>query len=218
MSDETTQPNLDQLRDEKVVPVARGVLVDMATDLLPNTADESADYSGMVTKVMQRVLDADLNIVQENSYLFQLLLGVTASLNKTVNTMELASIDEQRYMDIGRKMLSILATANIPMGGATMTLEEETAAFAPVKDQLSQLFTTEKLNLMEVQYIMNQIFDSFNAVQNTFMVTVANFAQKAEAKALGLEDYGDLSMKKINDVLTTPTMPPAPLADAEPAV
>lgn len=205
--------NLDVLRDEKVVPVVRGVLIDMATDLLPNTADSGADYSGMVTKVMQRVLDADLNVVTENPYLFQLILGVTAGLNKVVNTMELTPIDEQRYMDIGRKILSILATANIPIGGTAMTPDEEEKAFAPVKEQLSTLFTTEKLNLMEVQYIMNQVFDSFNAVQNTFMVTVANFAQKAEAKALGLEDYGDLSMKKINDVLTTPV--PAKPVDSE---
>lgn len=208
MPDETTQPNLDVLRDEKVVPVARGVLVDMATDLLPNIADEGADYSGMVTKLMTRVLEADLNIVTENPYLLQLVLGVVAGLNKTVNSMELTPIDEQRYMDIGRKILSIVATANIPMGGTTMTPDEETAAFVPVKEQLATLFAAEKLNLMEVQYIMNQVFDSFQAVQNTFMVTVANFSQKAEAKALGLEDFGDLSMKKINDVLTTPVEVP----------
>lgn len=202
------EQNLEVLRDEKVVPVARGVLVDTATDLLPNTADSSADYSGMVTKVMQRVLDADLNVVTENPYLFQLILGVFAGLNKTVNSMELTPIDEQRYMDIGRKMLAIVATANIPIGGTTMTDEEQTAAFVPVKEQLGQLFMNEKLNLMEVKYIMDQIFDSFSAVQNTFMVTVANFSQKAEAKALGLEDFSDLSMKKINDVLTAPIVPP----------
>lgn len=198
-------PDLDQLRDEKVVPVARGVLIDMATDLLPEDGNIGTTYAGMVLKITQRALDADLNVVQENPYLFQLVLGALSTLNKAVHTMELTPIDEIRYMGIGRKVLSILATVDLPMGGKVkMTDEEEMAAFAPAKEQITALFAAEKLNLMEVKYIMDQIFDSFSAVQTTFMTAVASFSQRAEAKALGLEDFGDLSMKKINDVLTTP--------------
>lgn len=195
------EKTLDQLRDEKVIPVVRGMLVDMATDLLPEDANVKVDYNQMVMKIMTRVLEADLNIVGENPYAFQLALGVMSGLNKTVQGCDTTPIDDVRYGAIGRQILSIVATANIPMGGAALTPEEEVAVYAPVKEQLNALFKAQNLSMLEVKYIMDQIFDSFNAVQNAFMNGVAQLTSDATARVMGLEFVDDLGMQKLNEVL-----------------
>lgn len=197
------EKNLEQLRDEKCVPVARGIINDMAISLVPDDANKKVDYNPIVKSMLERTLEADLNIATENTYIFQLILTAFAGLNKTVQECETVPIDDVRYGTIAKKILSILATANISL--LTKTPEQEAIEFAPVKEQLNALFAQEKLSMLEVKYVMDNIFDSLSAVQNSFMLGVTSSAERAEAKLFGIEAMSDLTMKKLDDVLKKPT-------------
>jgi len=196
----------EELRDEKCIPVARGIFVDMATDL--TEASAKGDFTPMMLKVMARALDADLNVTMENSYVFQLLLGVCSGLNATVQACETTPIDDVRYDGIIKKILSIIATSNVPMVAADPKAKPDPVKletdFAGVKEQLNALFKENNLSRIEVNYIMEKLFSSFQAVQNAFMNVVAQYGEKATAKLLGLEFSSDLTMKKLNEVLTSP--------------
>lgn len=203
---EAASPDLEQLRDDKCIPVARGLMVDMATDLVPDNANENVDFTPLLMKTMQRALDADLNIVMDNPYVFQLVLGAMSGLNATVQSCETTPVDDVRYGMIAKKILSILATANVPLVVLDPKVKPDPAKietdFAGVKEQVQALISENNLSRIEVQYIMENIFTGFQSVQNAFMNVVADHAQKASAKLFGLDDYNDLSMKKLDDVLT----------------
>lgn len=211
---ENTQPpeNLEQLRDEKCVPVARGMLIDMATDMVPEDANKEVSYTGVLLKFMQRSLDADLNIVMENPYVMQLILSGLAGLNTVVQTCTMTPTDDARYGTIAKKMLSVLATANVPLVAsdpkARPTAEQMVTDFAPIKDQVQAIITENNLTPLEVTYIMENIFTSFQSTQGAFAGVVASHVQNAEAKLFGLDSYSDLSMKKLDAVLTD-VVPPA---------
>lgn len=195
-------PDLDAARDIKVIPVARAVLNDMALELVPENAAEKIDYNSLLLKMLQRALDADLNLTSDNPYLFQLVLKLMSGLNATVQTCATVPIDDVRYGNIGRKILAILATANLTL--PTTTPEQDLEEFAPVKEQISALFLEEKLTMIEVKYIMDNLFDSFGAVQNLFMMKMSEVSDQAAAKLFGLNDMTDLSMKKVDEVLKKP--------------
>lgn len=203
-------PDLDKLRDEKCIPLARAVLNDMAIMLVPENANEKVDYNPLLKKILERTLEADTNIVMENPYIFQLMLGAMAGLNATVQLCAMSPIDDIRYGAIGKKIMGILATANVPLvamkdpkkGVDPKVIE---ADFAPVKEQIEALFAEEKLNIMEVKYVMDNLFESFSDVQTIFMASVGQSSEKAEAKLFGLQDITDLSMKKLDEVLTAPS-------------
>lgn len=192
--------DLDKVRDEKVVPVAHAVLNDMALLMVPEDASEKVDYNPIVLKILERTLDADFNIATENTYLFQLLLGALSGLNQAVQGCRYVRIDDVRYGKIGKKILSILATADIPLVGATP--EEIVKAFEPVQEQLNVLIVEEKLTLIEVKYIMDNIFSGFDMVNSGFNASVADSSARAEAKLFGIETMPDLTMKQLNQVLT----------------
>lgn len=203
----TQDVDLEKLRDEKCIPVARGIMNDMATDLIPDNANDKVDFTPVLTKVMARSLDADLNIVMDNPYVFQLVLSGMAGLNATVQSCETTPIDDVRYGGIAKKILAILATANVPLvvpadPKAKLDMARIETDFAPVKEQLQALITENNLSNMELQYIMQNIFESFQSIQNGFMNVVADHTQKATAKLFGLEDYNDLTMKSLDKVLT----------------
>ena len=212
MADETVKTE-EQLRDEKCVPVARGVLIDMAAGLM----DANGDFAPMMLKIMQRSLDADLNIVMDNPYVFQLILGTCAGLNATVQACDTMPIDDVRYNMVARKILSILATSNVPMApadpkGKLDTVKIETD-FSAVKEQLNALFKENNLSRIEVNYIMENIFTGFQATQNAFSNVVANYVETATAKVMGLDYASDLTMKKLNDVLVGEVKAPVVVAE-----
>lgn len=196
---ETTIPNLDQLRDEKCIPVAKGVLSDMAETMIPVDASKVVDYNPVLTKVLERSLEADLNIEMENPYIFQLLLGVFASLNKVAQTCVVIPMDDIRFGKIQKKILEIVVSANVRMG--EVSEEEKDADFVPVKEQLDALFAEEKVTISELKYIMDNILESFKDVQMIFAANVEQSTSRAIAKAFKLEDITELSMKKLNNVL-----------------
>ena len=200
MKEETTQSDLEKIRDEKCIPIARDVLKDIATTLLPPDANVKIDYNPVILKILQRNLENDLNIKIETPYIFQLVLGALSGLNRTVQSCSTVLIDDVRYAALGTKVLGFLAESNIRL--TNVTPEEVDADFAPVKEKINTLFAEEKLSMMEVKYIMDNIFEGFKTVQAGFNQSLETSVEKAEAKLLGIEYMSDLTFKKLNDVLT----------------
>lgn len=198
---ETVEPKVDleKLRNEKCIPVAHAVIDDMVENLLP-TEETGKNYMVMVTNVLKKSLEADLNVTTEASYIPQLILGAFTGLNLTVQACDTTPIDEARYAAIGKKILSMVAEAKVRL---TNVKPEDTAAdFAPIKEKINALFTEEKLNIMEVRYIMDNIFDSFKIVDTLFKQSLDSAMQRAEAKVFGIEHMTDLTLKHLDGFLT----------------
>lgn len=198
---EAGEIDLEKEREDRCYPVVRGVLTDMATDLLPQAGAEQ-NYTPLLTKILGRSLEANLNLQMENPFVFQTLLGIVVGLNTTVIECTTAPIDDARYGAIGKKILSIVSTADIRLG--TLTPEETTATFVPVKEQLNELFAAEKLSWMEVKYIMDSILAAIKEVEQRFTVSIDQSLQKAEAKAMGVQDMNDLTMQHLDKFLKAP--------------
>lgn len=197
MSNQET--DLEKLRDEKCIPVAKAILKDLAQDLIPEDANKKIDFTPAVKNILTKTLEADLNISTENSYIFQLILGVFAALNTTVQACDTVLIDDVRYGAISKKILDIVASADIRMGNVMP--EEIVLDFIPVKEQINALFAAEKLSMLEVKYIMDNIFTSFKTVTDMFNHSVQISSEKAEAKMFKVESMSDLTMKRLDEVL-----------------
>lgn len=206
------EPDLEKLRDEKCIPVARGILVDMATDLIPDDANVEVNYLPVIMKMLKRTLDADTNLTIDNPYIFQMIKGVLVALNVTVQQLKPStSIDDVRYGAIAKKILSMVAVADI--GLTPKTPEEVEASFAPIKEQLQALFDSEKMSWMEIKYVMDNIFAAFEDASGLFNRKVEAFLEKAEAKAMGVEFMSDITMSKLDaflkaDLNVTDPLPP----------
>lgn len=200
-----TGPDLDKLRDEKCIPVARMVLNDMAVEGIPMESKTRAAFQPIVMKILQRGLDADLNLTTENPYIFQLLIGIFAPLNATIAECVMAPTDDTRYANIVKKMLSIVATANVPMGLDPASPEIRDAFQGPVKEQLAALIAEEKLTWLETKYILETLLVSLQAVQQIFSQNIEDATERMEAKILGIDSMSDLTMKRLNEALVTPT-------------
>lgn len=198
---EEGEVDLEKAREERCYPVVRGVLTDMATDLLPQGGAEQ-NYTPLLMKILGRSLDANLNLQMENPFVFQTLLGVIVGLNTTVMECTTVPINDARYASIGKRILVIVATANIKLG--TLTPEETTATFAPVKEQLNALFAEEKLSWMEIKYVMDSILAAVKEAEQRFTISIDQSLQKAEAKAMGVQNMSDLTMQHLDKFLKEP--------------
>ncbi len=204
MSDiETKQPaelpEAEKARDEKCIPVARWILNDMALMLLPENGEADFDMSPLLLKMLSRMTEADMNIAMEVSYVPQLILGVLSGLNAAVQECDVVKMDDARYGKIGKKILSIVATADIRMNAVTP--EQTKEDFKPVKQQLNELFAAEKISLVELKYIMDSIFKSFTAANNAVQSSLESSSARAEAKLFGIESMSDLTLKQLDTVL-----------------
>jgi hypothetical protein len=195
--EEQPELDLDALRDEKCFPVARTMFNDLVTDMMPLNPNEKVDYTPVLTKLLAHSVDADLNLVTENPYVFQLMLGMLTGLNKTLQECDTVPVDDVRYATIVNKMLAIVAEANVRIG--SVTPEETTADFAVVKEKLNALFKEENLSRLEIDYIKDSMFAAFQAVQQGFSSAVDSAVVKVEEKLLGIEAMSDLTMKMIID-------------------
>lgn len=190
--------DLEKLRDEKCIPIARQMVKELASDLLP--VDGTAIPAGpLAQKFLKFGLDADLNITTEASYIFQLTLGVLSGLNVTVQGVETVPIDDVRYFDIGRKILGFVTEHDVTIG--SVTPDQTQVDFAPIKEKINALIAEEKLSMLEVKYIMDNIFKNFTLVNNLFSESLEENSRRAEAKLFGIEDMTDLSMSKLDSVL-----------------
>lgn len=197
--------NASKARDEKCMPIAQGVLEDMAEVMMP-LGEETADFNPLLMKTLQRFLDADTNVHMENSYIFQLLLGALSGMGTIIQECAVVPNDDARYGAIGKKMLGILAKSQVKMG--TLTPDELKTSFASVKQEFDVLFAEEKLTWLEIKYVSESIFAAFKIFQQTFAEAVEMSIQQMEAKILGLEYMSDLSMKKLDETLQKPTVSP----------
>lgn len=196
---DTEEVDLDKLRDEKCFPVVQDILQDMAEDLIPEDSNEKVDYSTIVLKMLKHSIDKDLNVVMEVPYLFQIMLTVFSNLNTTVQSLAKEPVDERRYGAIAKEVLKIVADAKVPLG--TRTPEEAVIDFADIKTRLEELFVTEKLNLNDIQYVMNKIFNSFKDAQTMYSRSLEDSVKRAEAKKFGLADFDELTVGKVDEVL-----------------
>ena len=188
----TDEKNLDVLRDEKCVPVAQAILGELSAGLMKE------DLTELILKALAVELAADLNVSQEVAYIPQLILGVLAGYNASIQKIELVN-DDVRYNDIASKILAIIAKANIRM--VSVKPEDVIADFGPALEELKGLFATEKLSRMEVEYIRDNIFNQFTSLNNGIGRSIESATSKVEAKMLGIESLDELSLQKLDSVL-----------------
>lgn len=200
------EPDLEKERDDRVIPVVRGFLVDMAAQMIPEDANKEVNYLPVSLAMLKRALEADLNITTDNAYAFQMIKGVFVGLSATVQQLKPSTeIDDVRFGRIAKQILGIVAAADI--GLTPKTPEEVEASFASIKEQLQALFDAEKLSWMEIKYIMDNIFAAFEDVTNLFNRKVESALESAEAKAMGVEFMSDLTMSKLDTFLKAPVQP-----------
>lgn len=193
------EPDADQLRDEKCIPVARRMFASVAEKMIPADANEVVDYNPVLLDLLSQALDADLNMTTENPYVFQLMLGILSGLNVTVQKAIVLPIDDVRYGRIARQILQVVSDANVTVGDVTP--EQTEADFAPVLVQINELFAAEKLTMMEVKYIMDNMFESFTAVNNGFSASTTQSFKLAEEKLWKVQDMSDVTMGQLDKVM-----------------
>lgn len=193
------EKDADQLRDEKCIPVARKMFESVAAKMIPEDANEVVDYNPVLIDLLTEGLAADLNMTTETPYVFQLMLGILSGLNRTVQKATVTPIDDVRYGKIGRKILQITADANVTLG--SVTVEQTDADFASALEQINALFAEEKLTMMEVKYIMDNIFESFTAVNNGFSASTEQSFKLAEEKLWKVQDMTDVTMGLMDRVM-----------------
>lgn len=198
-------PDLEKIRDERCLPVARLVLNDLAADLIPEEAGEDAgkiDARGLAEKMLTHMFDADLNTTTETPYVPQLVLGMLAGLNACVQEATVYPIDESRLNAIARKIL-----ANMAEQGQTIDLtkkvEENREAYAPITAFLNDVFAAEELTYIEIKYIMDKIFNSFTILNNLVSGSLEDSMKRSEQKLFGVSDMSEITMKKLHEILTT---------------
>lgn len=200
--EQVPEVDLEKVRDEKCFPIAQGVLEDMAELMMP-LSNDSAAFHAPTMKILQRMLDADTNLVSENPYVFQLVLGAVSGMNTALQSCTTVPMDDDRYSEIAKKMLTILAKGKVKLG--TLTPEESVVVFTPIKDELNVLIAEEQLTRLELKYIVDNILASFKLMQGMFSDSIESSTQKMEAKILGLDAMSDLSMAKLNEALLAPS-------------
>lgn len=209
--------DLEKQRDDKCIPVARGVMDALAKLMIPEDASKEVNFNPVVLEILKLELDADLNVTTDQPYIDQLVLGALSGLNRTVQECTFLPLDDIRYGTIQRKILEILVSANVTLGAVTP--EQSVADFVPVKEQINALFAEEKLNVMEVKYVMDNIFEAFGKVGTMVSESIVQSMKKAEAKQWGVEDLTEVTLQQLDKVLTMPAALPAqPAALADQAV
>ena len=101
--------DLEKKRDEICIPLSATILK-IAGGELVNSKDNQKEIA---LKTLALMLDSDLNITSEVSYIPQLLLRNLSGLNAMMQTCEVIQPDQERYGNIANKIVSLLSEANI---------------------------------------------------------------------------------------------------------
>lgn len=200
--------DLEAVRDARVVPVAQGVLEDIASEAAIANIENQSDISGVMSKILIRTLEADLNLTTENTYVFQLVLGAYGALSSVIQNSKMREIDEARFARIGSQVLGILAKANVPMGTKVKS-EDQIAALEALKPELEAVWAAEDLSWLEIKYVLEGVFRGLKTVENNFSVNVEMSLKRMEAKILGVADMSDVTMKKLDETLRAEITPQA---------
>ena len=187
--------NLETVRDEKVFPIVQRLLKEISTDLIGSKDEQK----GLTLKVLSLMLASDLNVSSEVSYVPQLILKVFANINETLQSCTLIETDDARYNSILSKMLTIVSDAGIKFGN--LTPDEVKVDFAPIKEKFNELFLAEKLTKIEMDYMIKNMFESFNVFNNLLSRSIESATEKMECKILGISTMSDLSLKRLDEVL-----------------
>jgi hypothetical protein len=188
-------PNLDTIRDEKCLPIAKTILKEMVTDLMKEEGPKD-----VALKALSLELNNDINIITDVPYIPQLIMTTLAALNATVQTCDFKPLNEDYYITIAEKVLEIVASSDVKMN---LTPDEIPTQFAGVKTQLSSLFVQENLNMFEVKHIMDKILEKFGSFNILLSNSIENSSERAEAKLWKVESMNDVTMKQLNEVLVS---------------
>lgn len=196
--------DLEADRDARVAPVAQGVLEDIATETTIASADNKTDFTGIISKLVNRTLDADLNLTTENPYIFQLVLGTYGALSNVIQSSKMVAIDDLRFSRIGAQILTLLANAKVPMGTKVKT-EDQIAALQAIVPDLEAIWAAENLTWLEIKHILEGVFRSLKALESNFSTNIDAAVKIMECKILGIADMSDLTMKKLDETLRADT-------------
>lgn len=188
-----TEKTLEELRDEKCLPVSQAVLEGMSKGLLE---EDGVTKTAMLT--LELLLKQDMNIETDVSYIPQLILGALSGVNAIVQVCDMVPLDEEKYNNITKKILVILAKEKIKLN---FNPDEVSTVFSGIKDKLSALFMEEKINSLEVKHIMDNILSTFGLFNDLLTSSIEKSIEMATSKLLGLEFSSDLTMKKLDEVL-----------------
>lgn len=187
--------DLEKKRDEICIPLSKTILTEVAKDLV-NSNDNQKE---IVMKTLSLMLDSDLNITTEVSYIPQLLLKNLSGLNAMLQTCDVVQPDDERYGKIATKILVLLSEANIDV--TVTTPEEIVKQYEPLKQKLNELFKEENISKLELDYIKDMIFESFTSFNNTLTSSIEDATKKAQRKAFGIEFDSDMTLKKLDEFL-----------------
>lgn len=192
------EKDLDKERDDRCFPVTRAIMKEMADGLVASDASQ-VKHTDLIMKSVALFLGSDLNVTTDTPYVPQLILGALAGLNKTAHECAIIPIDDERYSVIAGKILTIVSDANVSLGAVTP--DQTVADFSPVKEKLNALFAEEKLTLLELKYILDNIFDAFKDFQEKLGHHIDGSMKRAEEKLFKVELMSDVTMKQLNEVL-----------------
>lgn len=195
-------PDLEAERDTRVLPVAQGVLEDMAGQATAVDVNDRSEFTGVIVKILKRSLAADLNVTMDTSYVFQLVLSAFGAFNKVVQSAKMADPQTERYAKIAHEMMTLLAGANVPMGMSVKS-EDQVAALQSIKPQLEEIFAREALTSLEVTYILEGLMNALKVTEQVYSQNLNSSLQRMEAKLLQIDDMTDLTMTKLDWALST---------------
>ena len=187
--------DLEKKRDEVCLPLANTILKVTGGELV-NSKDGQKD---IVVKTLSLMLDADLNITTEVSYIPQLLLKNLSGLNAMLQSCDFVPTDEERYGKIANKILALLSEENIDV--SVTTPEEIVKQYEPLKAKLNELLKEEKLTKLELDYVKDMILESFTSFNNILTTSIEEATKKAQRKVFDIEFDSDLTLKKLDAFL-----------------
>jgi hypothetical protein len=191
------QPDLEAEQVSRVMPVAQGVLEDMATMLIPEDGI-SFDLAPLELAIITRLLKGDLNITTEVPLAFQYVLsGITGLTQALAGCTYHEPHTQADYADASRRILAIMAKVQ-PKLGDTATAA---TSISEAKAELEALFAEKQLSAIDVRYIVNSIMSSFETVRNGAEKSIEESMERAQAKSFGVEGVQDVTMGKLDTYL-----------------
>lgn len=194
--------DLDKERDDRVIPVAQGVIEDLAGQTASLDINDKSEFTNVIIKILNRSLDADLNLVTDNPYVWQLIIGAFGAFTQVVMDSKMADSQDARYSKIAHEIMSLLAGAKVPMGMNVKT-QDQVDALQSIKPQLEEIFAREMLTRLEVTHILEGLMNAMKVTNQVFENNVRNAVDRMEAKILQIDDMSDLTMRKLDTTLKT---------------